>query len=73
MIYPLCDKNAKFKAMLNEKYPDVKVYEFPEELWWVLALMAKSSLKKAGLTAKTDIKTLYKKTCTKTTFSTIRK
>lgn len=61
VIYPLCDKNAKFKAMLNEKYPDVKVYEFPEELWWVLALRAKSSLKKAGLTAKTDIKTLYKK------------
>ena len=61
VIYPLCDKNAKFKAMLNEKYPDVKVYEFPEELWWVLALRAKSSLKKAGLTAKTDIKQLYKK------------
>ena len=47
--------------MLNEKYPDVKVYEFPEELWWVLALRAKASLKKAGLTAKTDIKMLYKK------------
>lgn len=61
VIYPLCDKNVKFKAMLNEKYPDVKVYEFPEELWWVLALNAKSSLKKAGLTAKTDIKQLYKK------------
>jgi len=61
VVYPLCDKNAKFKAKLNEKYPDTKVYEFPEELWWVLVLTAKSSLKKAGLTAKTDLKQLYKK------------
>lgn len=60
VIYPLCDKNAKFKAKISERNPDDKVYEYPEELWWILALKAKTMLKKQGLAGSVDIKKLYK-------------
>lgn len=60
VVYPLCDKNVKFKTMLSEKYPDAKVYEYPEELWFILAAKAKNDLKKSGKTQGVDLKKLYK-------------
>ena len=59
--YPFCDGIVKYKDALKEKKDlNKKIYEYPEELWWILAVKASRKLKKEGKKPSFDVKTLYK-------------
>ena len=59
--YPVCDGIVKYKDALKEKKGESKkIYEYPEELWRILAVGASRKLKKEGKKPSFDVKTLYK-------------